>query len=334
MTLVWDWVRPGQLLHLPFDTFSGTSGASITIAPGTFTTADIKVYRDGDPAGPRTGTAGYALLGTGIDFDGLVGIHGYSIDLSSNTPANFYRAGQLYWVVIDPITVDTQTVRFVHAIFRIGYEQAMLNTYVNTLTSQTVFTLQEGPLEAQAYRGCPILLHQVAGTRQMSYSYIDNYAATTREVTLRSAPTFTLGANDNASVFMPMDTLALPIPPAPVADSVYERLRTMDDNLTSDIYAALTAMRAGMLLTTIRSGTTPTAGSFQLPDGSFTLDDQLNGAWCILLTEPPIARKITDSILSTQTVTFAGVGASVADRAFPSAPAANTPLAITGLHGT
>ncbi len=117
MTLHLGNVDASIVLYIPFHTFD-SNGASITITG--LATSDILVYKNGSVT-QRSSTNGYTLLDTdGIDFDGLTGIHGFSIDLADNTDAGFYVAGSFYWVVVSAITVDTRTVSFVVATFRIG----------------------------------------------------------------------------------------------------------------------------------------------------------------------------------------------------------------------
>ncbi len=103
-------------LYLPFDTFD-SNGASVTITGLAVT--DIEIYKDGSIT-QRASDNGYALLDTdGIDFDGTVGLHGFSINLADNSDASFYAAGSTYWVNVNAITVDSQTVRFTY-YFTIG----------------------------------------------------------------------------------------------------------------------------------------------------------------------------------------------------------------------
>ncbi len=80
---------------------------------------DIEVFKNGSVT-QRSVDNGYVLLDTdGIDFDGMVGVNGVSIDLADNTDAGFYAVGSFYDVWIGPITVDTQTVNIHAATFRI-----------------------------------------------------------------------------------------------------------------------------------------------------------------------------------------------------------------------
>lgn len=109
-------VPAGTVLYIPFHTFNA-AGASVTISGLGVT--DIEVYKNGSTT-QRASDNGYTLLDTdGIDFDGITGIHGFSIDTGDNTDSGFYSAGAQYWVVVSAVTVDAQTVSFVAAVFRI-----------------------------------------------------------------------------------------------------------------------------------------------------------------------------------------------------------------------
>lgn len=111
------YVPAGDVLPVMFDTFDGGTGASITMSGLAVT--DIEIYKDGSVT-QRASDAGYTLLDTdGIDFDGLTGIHGFSIDTGDNTDAGFYTVGAWFHVVVSAITVDSQTVSFIAAAFRL-----------------------------------------------------------------------------------------------------------------------------------------------------------------------------------------------------------------------
>ena len=133
-------VKPGATLYIPFHTFdSNDPSASVTMSG--LAVGDIEIYKDGGVT-QRASTSGYALLDSdGIDFDSTTGIHAVSIDLADNATANFYEAGSTYWVVVASITVDSATINFVLATFRIGYAGAILDTTIASLSSQTSFTL-------------------------------------------------------------------------------------------------------------------------------------------------------------------------------------------------
>lgn len=116
MTLHLGNVPAGSTLYIPFASYNA-AGASITLSGLAVT--DIEIYKNGSVT-QRASDAGYTLLDTdGIDFDGITGIHGFSIDLSNNTDAGFYTVGSFYWVVVSSVTVDSQVMNFVAATFRI-----------------------------------------------------------------------------------------------------------------------------------------------------------------------------------------------------------------------
>lgn len=110
-------VPASSTLYIPFATYGKTNGESITMSGLAVT--DIEIYKNGSTT-QRASDNGYALLDTdGIDFDGITGLHGFSVDLSDNSDSGFYAVGSQYWVVVSTITVDSQTVTFVAARFRI-----------------------------------------------------------------------------------------------------------------------------------------------------------------------------------------------------------------------
>ena len=111
------YVPSGDVLPVFFHTYDGGTGASIT-ASGLAVT-DIEIYKDGSVT-QRASDAGYTLLDTdGLDFDGLTGIHGFSIDTGDNTDAGFYTVGAWFTVVVSAVTIDAQTVSFIACQFRL-----------------------------------------------------------------------------------------------------------------------------------------------------------------------------------------------------------------------
>lgn len=196
-------VKPGTTLYIPWNTFSSDDpSASMTITG--LATTDIEVYKNGSVT-QRSSDAGYALLDTdGIDFDSTTGIHGISIDLADNTDSGFYVSGGQYWVVIASITLDAATVNFVAVTFRIGYPDALIDTTIATLASQTSFTLTAGPAEDDALNGMYCIIHDIASSVQMGYGIISDYTGATKTVTLAAGTTFTAAAGDNISIIAPM----------------------------------------------------------------------------------------------------------------------------------
>lgn len=194
-------VRPGTKLYIPFATYdSNDPSASVTLTG--LATTDIEIYKDGSTT-QRGSDSGYALLDTdGIDFDSITGIHGFSIDLADNSTAGFYAAGSQYWVIVASITVDSGTVNFIAATFRIGYPDAILNTTIATLSSQTSFTLTAGPAEDNALIGMTCLVHDIASATQIAQGVVSAYTGSTKTVTLAFDPAiFTMAAGDNISFF-------------------------------------------------------------------------------------------------------------------------------------
>lgn len=118
-------------IYFAFDTY-GSSGESITMTGLAVT--DVEVYRNGSTT-QRASDNGYTLLDTdGIDFDGVTGLHGFSIDLSDNSDSGFYAAGSTYWVNVNAITVNSQTVRFTF-YFTIGVLPANVTQWLGTACS-------------------------------------------------------------------------------------------------------------------------------------------------------------------------------------------------------
>ncbi len=195
-------VRPGTTLYVPFATYdSNDPTASVTLTG--LATTDIEIYKDGGTT-QRASDNGYTLLDTdGIDFDGVTGIHGFSVNLADNSTAGFYSSGSQYWIVVSSITVDSGVVSFIAATFRIGVPDAVLNTTIATLSSQTSFTLTAGPAEDSALVGCPCYIHDVASAMPGGFAVISAYTGSTKTVTLTAGTTFTAAATDNIAIFSP-----------------------------------------------------------------------------------------------------------------------------------
>ena len=201
MALNLGMVRPGSTILVPFNAFDSNDPAA-SVVVSDFVLADIGIYK-GTSMDERGSTTGVVLLDTdGIDIDGAVGIHGFSIDLSSNATAGFYAAGSHYYVTVGPITIDSGTVNFVAATFSIGYPEAIINTTIASVTDQTQFILTDGPAEADVLIGCPILFHDVASGVQLSIGYVTDYIVTTKEVHCTDPGGFTFVATDNVSIMM------------------------------------------------------------------------------------------------------------------------------------
>jgi hypothetical protein len=99
--------------------FGSYAAAGNSVALTGLAVTDIEIYKDVSIT-QRASDAGYTLLDTdGIDVDGITGINAFSIDTGDNTTAGFYTVGSFYTVVVSAVTIDSQTVNFVAATFRI-----------------------------------------------------------------------------------------------------------------------------------------------------------------------------------------------------------------------
>ena len=111
-----------------FSTFD-SNDPSASVITSDFVLGDIRIYKDGSVT-QRSSTSGIVLLDTdGINFDALVGVHGFSVDLSDNDDAGFYAAGSEYNITVGPITVDGAVITFEAASFsveRVGGAIALL----------------------------------------------------------------------------------------------------------------------------------------------------------------------------------------------------------------
>lgn len=200
-------VRPGSTLYFYAASYAASTGASSAMTG--LATSDIKVYKNGSTT-ERASASGYTLLDTdGLDVDSITGLNGFSIDLADNTTAGFWTAGSDYTVVVSTVTVDSQTVSYIAGTFRIGYPDAILNTTIATLSTQTSFTLTAGPAEDDALNGCVVCIHDAASAVQLGFAVVSDYTGSTKTVTLSFATTFTAAAGDNISVMPPSNAYAV-----------------------------------------------------------------------------------------------------------------------------
>ncbi|MFZ9156025.1 MAG: hypothetical protein ACO22A_06705, partial [Schleiferiaceae bacterium] len=191
-------VKPGSTIRIPWSSFDKDDGSAITAT--NYAASDILIYKDGSTT-ERASTSGFTAT---TDFDSKTGKHVAVIDLADNTTAGFYSAGSEYMVAIDAVTVDTVTTGGWIARFRIGYPNAVLDTTIATLASQTSFTLTTGPAEDDALNGFTMMAHDVASAVQAGMAYVLDYTGSTKTVTLVAGPTFTMAATDNVSFFPPI----------------------------------------------------------------------------------------------------------------------------------
>lgn len=228
------FVKPGRTIRIPFSSFAGSTGASSATSGNVV--GDIVIYKDGSTT-ERASTAGFTFT---VDFDTRTGLNVVVIDLADNTTADFYQAGSEYLVGVADVTVDAQTVRFWLARFVIGLPEAVLNTWIATLSSQTSFTLNEGPAEDNALKGCRVYIHDAASAVQGAFGVITAYTGATKTVTLAAGPTFTIAAKDNLMVLAPVDVYSIG-GTAQTAGDIYARLGApAGASMSADIAAVKT----------------------------------------------------------------------------------------------
>jgi hypothetical protein len=208
-------VPPGSTIRIPFSSFDKDDGSSITMT--NYAAADMLVYKNGSTT-ERASTAGFTAT---TDFDGKTGKHLAIIDLADNTTADFWSAGAEYLLAIDAVTVDAVTTGGWIARWKIGYTDAFLNTTIATLSTQTSFTLTNGPAEDDALNGCVCIINHIPSGVLLGFGVVSYNPATTKTVTLTAGVTFTAAAGDNISFFPPgnarwfaaLAAVALPLTP-------------------------------------------------------------------------------------------------------------------------
>lgn len=122
------YVPASSTIYLYFTTHAQT-GASVAPA-SAYEAADVQLYKN-NSATQRSSTAGWTMTSP---FDSITGLHVLTIDLSDNTDAGFYAAGNQYTAVLsaDTETVDGLTVVAVIGTFFIGPVQADVRQFGGT----------------------------------------------------------------------------------------------------------------------------------------------------------------------------------------------------------
>jgi hypothetical protein len=99
--------------------WSSFGASSESITQSGLAVTDIEIYKNGVITA-RSSDSGYTLLDTdGTDLDGATGVHGVSIDLNDDSDAGFFARGNDYFVIINAVTINSQTVRFCAGTFSI-----------------------------------------------------------------------------------------------------------------------------------------------------------------------------------------------------------------------
>lgn len=297
-------VPAGDTLPLLFDTFGGNDGASITISG--LALGDIKIYKNGSTT-QRSSTAGYSLLDTdGIDFNGITGIHGISIDLSDDTDSGFYAVGSWFTVVINAVIINSQTINFIAGHFRImaaetvaGVPEVDITHVAGSSTTATLDTIktQTGAIETDTADIQARLPATLVGGR------IDASVGAMAAAVLTAAAIATDAIN--------ADALAI--------DAV--------DEITA---AVLLALQSASRRNTAQAGG---ASTITLDSGANASNDHYNGTVVVLLegtganpalSVPERTRRITGYVGSTKVATV--------DAAWDTNPDATTVFLIFGIN--
>lgn len=247
--------RPGSRFRIPFGSFAASTGAPSAVT--NYADADILVYKDGSVT-QRASSSGLVATTT---FDSLTGINLIDVDTADNTTAGFWAAGSEYFIIIGDITVDGQTLRFPSFRFELGLTEAILNTTIATLASQTSFTLTVGSANDDAYNGCVLYVHDVASAVQCCLGVILDYTGASKTVTLAADPgIFTMATTDNVSILPPSNTKWLGT-----------TVQTAKD-VGAAVPAAAAGASGGLLISGSNAGTTTLAaltvtGSLTVSDG-------------------------------------------------------------------
>lgn len=315
----WGTVPLNSVLPFVFDTFAGSTGAPITLTG--LATTDIEVYK-GTSMTQRASDNGYALMDTdGIDIDTRTGIHGFSIDTSDNSDAGFYAAGSFYWVIVDAVTIDAQTVRFVAGTFRLSAAESSAGTPKADVShfGGSAGTFSSGRPEVNTSHIGGSAISQAAGVANVNVTQLsgdataaDNaeaffdgtgYAGTNNVIptvtNLTNAPTngdltATMKASVNAEVDAALNTA---IPVSPTANSINERIATLDDN-----YTAARAPNLDNLDTTVSS---------RLASAGYTAPDNTSITAIKAKTDSltfTVANQVDANIQSVNDVTVTGNG--------------------------
>lgn len=91
-----------------------------------------------------------------------------------------------------------------------GNPNVLLVSEIDTVGSQTSFTLVDGATFNDAYNGQAIVLYDDSNSDYPSVRVVSDYVGSTKTVTLDSAPDFTLGTDDSVRVFATAPGTAAP----------------------------------------------------------------------------------------------------------------------------
>lgn len=270
-------VYAGDVVPIMFNTYAGSTGASATLTGLAVT--DIEIYKDGSVT-QRASDAGYTLLDTdGIDFDGITGIHGFSIDTGDNTDAGFYTVGAWFTVVVSAVTIDSQTVNFIAAMFRVMPAEAVAG---------------KPKVDVDAWLGTAAATPSVAGVPEVDLTHV-------------------AGATTNvASLATNVDAIL-----TDTGTTLDGKINTIDDFLDTEVAAILAAVDTEIGAIKAVTDLLPNAGaltSLATQASVNTIDDFLDTEIAAIKAKTDsltftVANKVDANIKSVNDVTVTGTGA-------------------------
>lgn len=178
---------------------NGQDGASITRA----TNGTIRIYKN-DSTTERTSAAGITDT---EDFDTQTGVHHCKIDLSDNTDAGFYAAGNDYFVVLNGATIDTKSVNAPLAQFSIGKkpENDSLGVGVvgaaSTTTSIVTSSLTPAASVTDQFKGRIVVFDKDTATANLRGQATDITASTSGGVLTVTALTTAPSSGDTFIIY-------------------------------------------------------------------------------------------------------------------------------------
>ncbi|MEM7002009.1 MAG: hypothetical protein AAF529_14570 [Pseudomonadota bacterium] len=186
----------GRVVRHLFSTFAKAGG---NLAPSNaFEAADVRCYVDG---GTTQITAGITVTSP---YDGVGAAHLVEIDLGN---AAYLRGTDVEVVLVPDETVDSEVFSFV-SLFSFSIENRApahggFRAKIATLTSQTEFTVNEGPAEPDGLNGWAALIKDAAGVHQYALAGVSDWNGGTLGVTLDADPgIFTMAVGDTVE-FIP-----------------------------------------------------------------------------------------------------------------------------------
>lgn len=154
-------VRVNEVIEIPFNTFSQVNGSALD---PTVVLADIEIYKDGGTT-KRSSTAGFTLS---KNFNSITGVHRLIVNLADDTDIGFYAQESEYKVLINTMTVDSQTLNRWIGVFtiekRIG--QVVADRVITGATHNIVNSIgrrMRGLQEFQGYEGGAIHIDTING---------------------------------------------------------------------------------------------------------------------------------------------------------------------------